>query len=122
MKENQRRMKETIRCTEITMITDDDGGVRIVGESLGRWDTILVHIPNYRRAPELSEDERVFSPGSQKPEPDVIPCEKIMWFKHDDGGVRVVGESQERGVITLWWSPSPNQKMSLNKAQPALFT
>ena len=62
MKENQRRMKETIRCTEITMITDDDGGVR------------------------------------------------------------VVGESQERGVITLWWSPSPNQKMSLNKAQPALFT
>ena len=110
MAEKKRRMKEVIRCTEISMINDGDGGVRIVGESLGRWGTILVCTRNYLRAPELPEDA------------DVIPCEKITWFQNDDGGVRFVGESQERGVITLLCSPSPQKKMSLNKAQPALFT
>ena len=120
MGENPRRMKEAIRCTEITTITDDDGGFRIVGESLGRWGTILVYSPSYRREPELAEDERLFDPHEAMP--DVIPCEKITFFQNVDGGFSVVGESQARGVITLLWSPSPQKKMSLNKAQPALFT
>ena len=110
MAENKRRMKKNIRCTEITMINDGDGGILIAGESLGRWGTILVHTNKYLMAPELPEDA------------DVIPCENITWFQNDYGVVCFVGESQERGVITLWWSPSPQKKMSLNEAQPALFT
>ena len=46
---------------------------------------------------------------------ETIRCEEITFF-------RVVGESRERGVITLLWSPSNQKTMSLNKAQPALFT
>lgn len=51
---------------------------------------------------------------------EVIPCERITMLRDDDGEVRVVGESRERGVIMLLWRPST--KMFLNKAQPALFT
>ena len=113
-------MKEVIRCTQITMINDEDGSFRVVGESLGHCDIILVHTPNYKMSLGLPVDEMFFD--AEWKEPDTIPCEKITQFKTDDGGVRVVGESQERGVITLLWSPSPHQKLFLNKAQPALFT
>ena len=120
MAESPRRTRDVIRCTQITMINDEDGIVRVVGESLGSWETILVHTPKYPMALELSEEERFFD--AEWKEPDTIPCEKITMFQNENGGVRVVGESQERGVITLLWSPSPHQKMFLNKAQPALFT
>ena len=53
---------------------------------------------------------------------ETILCEEITLIRDDYGAVCVVGESRERGVITLLWSPSPQKKMSLNKAQPALFT
>ena len=54
---------------------------------------------------------------------ETILCEEITFIRdRDKGEIRVVGESRERGVITLLWSPSPQKKMSLNKAQPALFT
>lgn len=53
---------------------------------------------------------------------EVIRCEEITFIRDLDGVVRVVGESRERGVITLLWSPSSQKKVSPNKAQPALFT
>ena len=54
---------------------------------------------------------------------EIIRCEEITFIRDPDKGeIRVVGESRERGVITLLWSPSTQQEMSLNKAQPVLFT
>lgn len=53
---------------------------------------------------------------------ETIHCEEIQLWRDERGIYQVVGKSQERGVITLLWSPSPHQKMFLNKAQPALFT
>ena len=53
---------------------------------------------------------------------ETIRCEEITFFRDLDGVVRVVGESRERGVITLLWSPSNQKTMSLNKTQPDLFT
>ena len=53
---------------------------------------------------------------------ETIRCEEITFIRDLDGVVRVVGESRERRVITLLYSPSPEKTMSLNKAQPALFT
>ena len=53
---------------------------------------------------------------------ETIPCEEITFVRDADGVVRVVGESRERGTITLVYSPSPNQNMIQNKVQPALFT
>ena len=47
---------------------------------------------------------------------ETIRCEEITFIRDLDGVVRVVGESRERGVITLLYSPSPEKKMSLNKA------
>ena len=54
---------------------------------------------------------------------EVVLCEEITFIREDDGAIRVVGESRERGVITLLWSPPvPQEKMSLNKVQTPLFT
>ena len=53
---------------------------------------------------------------------EVVRCEEITFIRDLDGVVRVVGESRERGVITLLYSPSPQKKMTLDKAQPDLFT
>ena len=53
---------------------------------------------------------------------ETIRCEEITFFRDLDGVVRVVGESRERGVITLLYSPSPEKKMTLDKTQPDLFT
>lgn len=53
---------------------------------------------------------------------EVVRCEEITFVRDDDGVVRVIGESRERGVITLLYSPSPQKKVSQNKAQPVLFT
>ena len=53
---------------------------------------------------------------------ETIRCEEITFIRDLDGVVRVVGESRERGVITLLWSPSNQKKMTLGKAQPDLFT
>ena len=53
---------------------------------------------------------------------EVIRCEEITFIRDLDGVVRVVGESRERGVITLLYGPSPEKKMTLDKTQPDLFT
>ena len=53
---------------------------------------------------------------------ETIRCEEITFFRDLDGVVRVVGESRERGAITLLYSPSNQKTMPLNEAQPDLFT
>jgi len=103
-------MRETVHCTAIAMLRDEDGLFLFVGESLGRWDIILAYAPSWQKETRLPEDKS-----------DIIFCEKITVSLNEDEGVHVVGESQERGVIILSWNPDYTQTISQNKSQPALF-
>ena len=52
---------------------------------------------------------------------ETIYCEEITFVRDIDGVVRVIGESRERGVITLVHTPGHPSLTNDAKKQPKLF-
>ena len=53
---------------------------------------------------------------------ETILCEEIKLWRDERGIYQVVGESRERGVITLLYSPGHPTLTNDSKKQPKLFT
>lgn len=52
---------------------------------------------------------------------ETILCEEITMFRDEDGTVRIVAESRERGGITLVCGPGHPTLTKNSKKQPKLF-
>ena len=53
---------------------------------------------------------------------ETIPCEEITMLRDEDGTIRIVGESRERGSIILVSGPGYPTRTNDSKKQPKLFT
>ena len=52
---------------------------------------------------------------------ETILCEEISILRDNDGTIRIVGESRERGSITLVYGPGHPTLTNAPKKQPKLF-